>query len=257
MAADGFDRALARVLRHEGGFVDHPQDPGGATNMGITLATLADWRGRAVSSDEVRALTRQEAGAIYRARYWDAVHADAIPAGLDYCTFDAAVHSGPARAAQWLQKAVGAQIDGRVGPQTLALAARVQARGAIAAMSETRLGFLRRLSTWPHFAGGWRRRVEEVRAHALAMAEEAGEAGARNGMNEKETTVPESKPWYFSRGVWGAVIALAAGASGVLGFPVGEGVRSELSELLPELVAGLGALLALFGRIRADKRIGT
>ncbi len=83
MAAETFDRALALVLDLEGGFVDHPRDPGGATNLGITRATLAKARGRPVSVVDVKALTRAEAGTIYRRLYWNAVKADELPPGLD------------------------------------------------------------------------------------------------------------------------------------------------------------------------------
>ncbi len=103
MAAANFERALSLVLKHEGGFADHPADPGGATMMGITQATLAEWRGRPVTKDEVRALSRVEAGAIYRARYWDAVKGDDLPSGLDLAAFDYAVNSGPARAVRTIQ----------------------------------------------------------------------------------------------------------------------------------------------------------
>lgn len=68
---DTFPRALALVLAQEGGYADHPYDPGGATNFGITIATLRDWRGRPVSKADVRALGRDEVAAIYRARYWN------------------------------------------------------------------------------------------------------------------------------------------------------------------------------------------
>lgn len=170
MATHTFDAALALVLRHEGGFVDHPRDPGGATSMGITRATLAAWRGRPVDVDEVRRLTRAEAAAIYRARYWDAVRADALPAGLDYAVFDAAVNSGPRRAALWLQAALGVAADGRIGPASLAAAAAAEPAGAIRRLARIRLDFLRRLATWPAFGRGWARRVAEMEAAALVMA---------------------------------------------------------------------------------------
>ncbi len=99
MASATFERALDLVLSFEGGFVHDPRDPGGATNLGVTQATLARACGRPVSIDEVRALTRAEAGAIYRRLYWTAIRGDALPAGLDLAVFDCAVNSGPARRA--------------------------------------------------------------------------------------------------------------------------------------------------------------
>jgi hypothetical protein len=103
MTAANFDRALTLVLQSEGGYADDPRDPGGATNRGITRATLARWRGRPVSKAELRALGRAEAAAIYRALYWDALRGDDLPAGLDIALFDYGVNSGPARAARTLQ----------------------------------------------------------------------------------------------------------------------------------------------------------
>lgn len=95
MARETFAACLSETLAHEGGYVDHPKDPGGATNMGITQAALSDWRDRPVSRFEVRTLTRVEADAIYRARYWNAVRGDDLPPGLDLVAFDGAVNSGP------------------------------------------------------------------------------------------------------------------------------------------------------------------
>lgn len=173
MAADNFAAALALVLRHEGGYVDHPRDPGGATNMGVTRASLARWRGRPVSKDDVRRLTRDEAAAIYRARYWDAVGADALGPGLDYALFDAAVHSGPARAVRWLQAALDVPADGRFGPRTRAAAETADPATAVRRVAAIRLDFLRGLGTWRAFGRGWARRVREMEADALAMARAA------------------------------------------------------------------------------------
>lgn len=168
MAASNFDRALALVLRNEGGFVDDPRDPGGATNMGITRATLARARGRSLAVEDVRRLTRPEAAAIYRRSYWDPIRGDDLPAGLDLAAFDLAVNSGPARAGRLLQRVLGCAEDGVVGPATLAAAAGCDIGAAVAALSRERLAFLRRLATWPVFGRGWSRRVSAVERTALA-----------------------------------------------------------------------------------------
>lgn len=162
-----FQACLAEVLKHEGGYVDHPADPGGATNRGITFATLADWRGTAITKDDVRNLTVAEAGAIYRKNYWDKVRGDALPPGVDLATFDAAVNSGPARAAKWLQQALGVAQDGAIGPLTLAAVAKAEPAALVGEICDARMAFLRSLSTWPTFGKGWTRRVDEVRAAAL------------------------------------------------------------------------------------------
>jgi len=167
-----FDRCMAVTLRWEGGYVDHPRDPGGATNMGITHQTLADWRGRPVTKADVRALTEAEAKAIYKARYWDAVRGDDLPPGLDLVAFDGAVNSGPRRGAEWLQGALGVTVDGKIGPHTIAAAKASPPLRTINLALDLRLGFLKRLNTWNTFGAGWGNRVADIRAAALEMAAE-------------------------------------------------------------------------------------
>lgn len=165
--------ALRLVLAHEGGYVDHPLDPGGATNLGITRRTLAAWRRvkpwRKLPKSEVREPTRREAGRIYRARYWDAVCADKLPGGVDYAVFDYAVNSGVARAAKALQRVAGARADGIVGPMTLAAVARHHPKTIIRRLISRRMSFLQRLRTWKTFGRGWTARVNGVLAAALEM----------------------------------------------------------------------------------------
>ena len=116
MAATNFNPCLTFVLWAEGGYVDDPLDPGGATNLGITLGVLREWRHTAVTKSDVQNLTREEAGAIYRARYWNAIRGDELPAGVDLMVFDACVNLGPGRSARMLQAAVGVAQDGAIGP---------------------------------------------------------------------------------------------------------------------------------------------
>lgn len=165
-----FSRCVAEVLKHEGGFVHHPRDPGGATNRGITLATLADWRGRDVTPADVQAMTEAEAREIYRARYWNAVQGDHLPAGVDLAVFDLAVNSGVGRAARMLQQQLGVQVDGAIGPRTLAAVGRVNAARLTGDICRARLAFLRGLSTWDVFGKGWEARVVAVQRAALEMA---------------------------------------------------------------------------------------
>jgi lysozyme family protein len=170
MAKETFAKAMEHVFAHEGGYVDHKDDPGGATNMGITIGTLGDWRDKPVSKADVKALTRGEAAEIYRDLYWDTISGDELPAGVDYAVFDFAINSGPKRAAQYLQRVVGVDDDGAIGPITLAATARMDPAAVINALCDARLEFLKGLSTWSTFGKGWERRVKEVRTHALAMA---------------------------------------------------------------------------------------
>ncbi|WP_127145665.1 glycoside hydrolase family 108 protein [Pelagibacterium montanilacus] len=174
MPATRWSICLAHVLAHEGGYVDHPSDPGGATNRGITRKTLARWRGVApwwaLAKSEVRDLSKAEAGSIYKARYWDRCRAGSLPAGLDLALFDFAVNSGPDRAIKALQALVGVVRDGFVGPITLGAVAQRDTRALIEALCDHRMGFLQRLTHWASFGRGWTSRVEAVRAAALADA---------------------------------------------------------------------------------------
>lgn len=168
-----FERCLPKVLSHEGGWSDHPSDPGGATMKGITIGTYAQWKGRKVTKDELRNITDAEVAAIYRRKYWDKVKGDDLPSGVDYVAFDAAVNSGPARSARWLQLAVGATQDGQIGPATVAAAQAQYAPAVVERAIGARLSFLRGLKTWPTFGKGWHRRVDDVRTFALAIAGDA------------------------------------------------------------------------------------
>lgn len=147
------ERALELLLGHEGGFVDHPSDPGGATNFGITerVARAHGYKGH------MRDLPKAKAIDIYRKDYWDAIRADALPDDIRFHVFDAAVNSGPAQAIKWLQRAGGVAEDGIIGPKTIAAAAKVTP----AKYSAIRLRFMTNLSTWSTFGKGWARRIAD------------------------------------------------------------------------------------------------
>jgi lysozyme family protein len=168
---ENFAQSLALVLQHEGGFVNDPRDPGGATNQGVTQAVYDDWRaGEGLAQRSVRQINGYEIGAIYRRRYWNTCRCDDLPAGLDYCIFDFAVNSGANRASRYLQRAVGAVEDGQIGPVTLATVASKPAAALIDTVCAWRLNFLRQLQTFDRFGHGWTTRVEDVRAKAKGMA---------------------------------------------------------------------------------------
>jgi len=173
-----FEACLARVLEQEGGYADHPADPGGATNLGITRRTLAAWRGVRpwwqLPKAAVKTLARPEAGRIYRGLYWNRCAGQNLPAGLDLALFDFAVNSGPERAIKALQKIVRVKADGFIGPVTLgAVRARIATAGVaglIVALCDGRLSFLQRLVIAATFGRGWARRVAAIRSAALTMA---------------------------------------------------------------------------------------
>jgi lysozyme family protein len=173
-----FAACLAEVLRQEGGFSDHPLDPGGATNMGVTRKTLASWRNVLpwwrLPVSEVKAVGASEVAAIYRSLYWERCNAEALLPGLDLAVFDFAVNSGPPRAIKTLQTELGVKADGFVGPITLDVLktkiALTGVAGIIIALCNGRLSFLQRLAISATFGRGWSRRVLEIRAAALGMA---------------------------------------------------------------------------------------
>lgn len=171
MTAASFDLALGRVLRHEGGFSNHPADPGGPTNRGVIQRVYDAYRrSKDLPTRSVRALQTDEMRDIYRRQYWDAVRADELPTGLDYAVFDAAVNSGPAQAAKWLQRALGVVDDGQVGGVTIAAArAAPDLIAVIQDVCDRRLAMLRGLKTWPTFGRGWAARVADVRSDAAGM----------------------------------------------------------------------------------------
>lgn len=161
--------AVATVLKHEGGYVDDVRDPGGATNRGVTLKVLEEWRGKPVTKGDVRALTEIEARAIYRHRYWMPIRGDDLHPAVAFATFDAAVNSGVSRAARWLQSAVGVAADGAIGPATIAAARKADPAHVVETCCAARLAFLMTLKTWPTFGKGWGRRVAEVEQAALRI----------------------------------------------------------------------------------------
>ena len=165
-----FDTAMRLLLRHEGGFVNHPSDPGGMTNLGVTKAIWEAHKGASVTEADMRALTPEAVQPIYKARYWDTIQGDALPYGLDYCIFDCAVNSGPGRAIKLLQYVLYTKVDGVLGKHTLASVQRVDPVGLIEDYSQKRLDFLKSLPTWPTFGTGWGQRVSEVELEAKTFA---------------------------------------------------------------------------------------
>jgi lysozyme family protein len=177
MTTSGFVRALPRVLAHEGGYVNDPQDPGGATNKGITFRVYDAYRTRKRQrTQDVRNITAVEVADIYRLQYWDVVKGDELPPGLDYVLFDGAVNSGPSQSVKWLQRALGnVLVDGQMGQATLAaVMEHGNSAELIDAVCDRRLAFLQALNTWPRFGRGWSRRVGAVRELGRSWAQGLG-----------------------------------------------------------------------------------
>lgn len=252
MARTSFDIALTAILKEEGGYADHPSDPGGATMMGITRATLADWRGRPVSKAEVRALGREEAAAIYSARYWQAISADDLPAGLDLALFDFAVNSGPSRAVRMLQRALGVTADGVLGPVTLSALRSKPVEGLITQLCALRRRFLAELPTAKVFGAGWQRRVSTIENKALALARQVAPTPS---IQPKETIMDETKPFYLSKTVWVNLIGLASIALSVFGVSTTGLDASAFADSILQAIAAISFIASSVFRVVATKRL--
>ena len=169
---DNFEKCLELLLVHEGGFVHHPQDPGGMTNLGVTKKVWEEWVGHDVDEKQMRNLTPLMVAPLYKRKYWDACRADELISGLDYCVFDVAVNSGVGRAIKLLQQTVGATPDGGYGSITAALVkeAEKDPEKVISLFCARRLEFLQSLKSFPVFGKGWSRRTAEVKDKALLLA---------------------------------------------------------------------------------------
>ncbi len=213
MAVSTYDDALRRLLKHEGGYSDHPSDPGGPTNFGITLADVRRYVKPDATAQDVRGLTLAQAKAIYRTRYWDILRCDELPRGLDYAAFDYGVNSGPSRAARVLCAIAGRPASSTIDDAALAAIRAGDARALVAALCDERLAFLRRLKTWPVFGTGWSRRVADVRAAALAMASSAASDTSRRAPAQPagKAVVPVNKT--AQRTATGGAIAAGTAAA--------------------------------------------
>jgi lysozyme family protein len=171
MAASTYDEALRRLLAHEGGYTNHPSDPGGPTNFGITIYDYRKYVKPNATAADVRTMTVGEAKAIYRKRYWDAQRCDELPAGVDYSLFDYGVNSGIGRSGKVLRRVVGLPDTTHVVTDgVLHAVAKRDPKALITAINDERLAFLKRLKTWPVFGKGWGARVVEVKSVSLRMA---------------------------------------------------------------------------------------
>ena len=174
--ADCFSICVAFTLNSEGGYVNNPADPGGATNLGITLTTYREWADDpALGPRQLRGIAKTTAEAIYRSRYWNPLRADDLPAGVDLSVFDMGVNAGIWRSARLLQRAVGfagSDVDGSIGPKTLAATARWSARSLIDELAERQTDFYRALANFTVFGDGWLARTHARQRAALAMLDE-------------------------------------------------------------------------------------
>ena len=164
-----YEKCLEAILHHEGGYVNHPQDPGGETNLGVTKRVYEEWGG----SKDMKDLLVEDVAPIYKKNYWDRVKGDSLPSGLDICIFDFGVNAGPGRAAKYIQTQIGTIADGGIGPNTLAklneYLSKTPIEKAIRDYQSVRQDYYEQLSTFTTFGKGWTRRVQETTKMALEM----------------------------------------------------------------------------------------
>lgn len=154
----GFEPAVELILKHEGGYVNHPEDPGGETNFGIAKRSYPDL--------DIAKLSKHDAKRIYKEDYWDKVRGDEMHPAVALMVFDTAVNMGVSRASKFLQEVVNAKpIDGIIGSGTLQ-SVRNACENAVEFVLESyankRLDYYKKLSTFDTFGKGWTRRVEET-----------------------------------------------------------------------------------------------
>ncbi|HWM49489.1 MAG TPA: glycosyl hydrolase 108 family protein [Xanthobacteraceae bacterium] len=171
MAAANFSECLRRLLAYEGGYANHPSDPGGPTNFGITISDYRRYVNPNAAASDVKAMHADVARAIYRTHYWDALRCDDLPPGIDASIFDYGVNSGVGRSGKVLRRVLGLPAsDYRVTAEVLAALTKRDTHAIINAVNDERMRFLKSLKTWPTFGAGWSRRVREVRAFSLSLA---------------------------------------------------------------------------------------
>ncbi len=203
--SDAFKVSLKYVLNHEGGYVNDPHDPGGATNRGITIHTLKRWRKRDVTPADVKALSLRETAQIYEAHYWDTLRLDDVPNGVDYPLFSCGVLAGIGTAAKIMQRIVGTEADGRIGKNTMAAfnayLGRVGRAAFIKQFCADWLAYLEGRKGWARYGRGWRRRVRGVRDVALVMAK-ADKKPDINRRLIKEPKAPKTSLWGALKSFW-------------------------------------------------------
>ena len=271
-----FDRALAHVLRMEGGYTDDPYDPGGPTNLGITLADLASYRGIAIDSETevalkvaVQALKPADVTPIYRSRYWQPCFAPQLPAPLALFHFDTAVNHGIVAAARMLQQALAVDVDGEIGPITLAAATTSQPLAVLDRYAAVRRDRYRALPTFWRFGRGWLARVDATEAAAKALVDGPSPTQSQPYPQPMEppmtaTPVPastsaEPKWWGQSLTIWGTIITTLATVLPVVGPVIGISISPDMVHQLgdgvvqvAQAIGGVaGILMTVYGRSRA------
>jgi len=272
VSSTNYAKALPLVLAHEGGFVDHPKDPGGPTNKGITQKVYDAYRvNLGLPKRSVRLIEDGEVRQIYRDQYWNLVKGDELPEGLDYAVFDYAVNSGVGKAMKDLQRELGVGVDGIAGELTIRAAKGVNdIEDLIVRLCTRRLTFLKSLKTWKTFGKGWKRRVDGdfdgfkegdrgVLDYAIIMARHAGPAvssppvplpaaiGTKDGEENGKGLGSDQAVTKTPEGV-GAVVA-GIGVSGQTVIAAAEQVKPHINDTLVGKIALAGFIILMLAGV--------
>lgn len=156
-----FSHALKLILRHEGGYVNDSQDAGGETKYGISK--------RAYPKEDIKALTVERAGQLYKRDYWDKIKGDNLPEPIAVMVFDFAVNAGVRRAVRMMQRLLGVTADGIIGEKTISAAKKCNADDFVTDYASERVNYYMMLKTFKRFGGGWLRRTKETLHYCLEL----------------------------------------------------------------------------------------
>jgi lysozyme family protein len=166
MEKNNFKECLELVLKSEGGWVNHPQDPGGETNLGVTKRVWEEYVGHPV--DSLKNLTKEDVAPLYEQKYWRPCYGEVLPWGINYLVFSMGINAGPGRSIKLFQSSLGCVPDGVIGPKTRELISASNSSTLIAKFSEVRREYYRSLNK-PMFIKGWLNRVDHEEAQAINM----------------------------------------------------------------------------------------
>jgi uncharacterized protein (TIGR02594 family) len=280
-----FDAALAHVLKMEGGFTDDPQDPGGPTNLGITVSEFAKFQGhvlnastRPVLLQQLKQLTLADVRPIYQRNYWVPSHASELPTALAVFHFDCAVNHGITGAARMLQSTLGVEVDGYIGPNTLRAGFVEPTTDILERYAETRRARYRALPHFARFGRGWLNRTEATVKAAQTLAARFPDPPApppvRSRITKEDPMTDESasdatidtatsattpKWWGHSLTIWGVIVTTLSTVLPAIGPLFGFDITAEmirqiggqLAHLIEALGGVVGILLTIAGRMRA------
>jgi len=273
-----FEAALVNVLEMEGGYTDDPADPGGPTNLGITLADYALSLNQPVDDttrdgliEGLKAISQTQVRAIYWQRYWLPAGCAEMPAAVAYFHFDTAVNMGTGTAIRMLQTAAGCLVDGETGPITAAAVASASAPALLATYADLRRRRYRSLSTFSHFGRGWLARVDTTLTRALALNSSPNLAEGKSPMSNDQTSqsssndqvFDSSKWWGNSTTIWGAVVTGMAAVVPVLGPAIGVTITpdtvhtgaDQVSAIVQAVIGLMGTIATIRGRVNATQSL--